>query len=211
MDSKIYLYGASGHGKVIIDILKSNNETIDAIVDDFPKLKSLFGIPVLNSKDFDDLSGQKLIVSIGDNLIRKKVVKRLNNVSFHIAIHPKAVVSSFSEIGDGTVVMAGAIINPATSIGKHCIINTGAIIEHDCVIKDFVHISPNASVAGAVTIEKGAHIGIGASIIQGIKIGKWSMIGAGAVIIEDVPNFAVVVGNPGKVIKIKENKSNEQF
>jgi sugar O-acyltransferase (sialic acid O-acetyltransferase NeuD family) len=209
MENKLYLYGASGHGKVIVDILKSNNETIEAILDDFSKLKILFGIPVLNSKDIDDLSGQKLIVSIGDNLIRKKVVQGLNNVAFHIAIHPKAVLSSFSEIGEGTVVMAGAIVNPDTMIGKHCIINTGVIIEHDCVIRDYVHISPNTALAGAVTIHEGAHIGIGVSVIQGITIGQWAIVGAGAVIIEDVPDFAVVVGNPGKVIKIKENKSNE--
>jgi acetyltransferase EpsM len=206
MENKLYLFGASGHSKVIIDILKSNNEIVDAILDDNPKSKSLFGIQVLKSKSFDMLSSQKLIVSIGDNLSRKRVVKRLNNTYFHKAIHSKAVVSSFSAIGDGTVVMAGAILNPATSIGKHCIINTGAIIEHDCVIKDYVHVSPNVALAGAVTIHEGAHVGIGACVIHGVSIGKWSVIGAGAVIIEDVPDFAVVVGNPGKVIKYKINE-----
>lgn len=211
MGSKLYLYGASGHGKVIIDILKSNNEIVDAILDDKSKSESLFGIPVLNSKSIDVLSGQKLIVSIGDNLIRKKIVKGLHDACFHIAIHPKAIVSFFSKVGEGTVVMAAAIINPDVTIGKHCVINTGAIIEHDCVIQDYVHISPNASLAGGVTIEKGSHIGIGACVIQGVKIGKWAMIGAGAVIIEDVPDYAVVVGNPGRIIKLKENKSNEQF
>ncbi|MES2239785.1 MAG: acetyltransferase [Bacteroidota bacterium] len=209
MENKLYLYGASGHGKVIIDILKSNNEAIEAIIDDKPKSENLFGIPVLYSKDIDNLSIQKLIISIGDNLIRKRIVKGLNEVSFHKAIHPKAIISSFSEVGDGSVVMAGAVINPDTTIGKHCIINTASVIEHDCIINDYVHISPNVSLAGHVAVGKGSHIGIGASIIQGIKIGKWVIIGAGAVIIEDVPDYAVVVGNPGKIIKFKENKSNE--
>ena len=97
--------------------------------------------------------------------------------------------------------MAGVIINSGSSIGKHCIVNTGAIIEHDCQISDYVHICPNVSIAGSVIINEGTQVGIGATIIQGIEIGKWVMIGAGAVIINDVPDYAVVVGNPGKVIK----------
>lgn len=208
MENNIYLYGASGHCKVIIDILKSNGINIEAILDDNPKEDSLFNIPVVYTLDCNDLSDKRLIISIGDNVIRKKIVKRINN-RFYTAIHTKAIVSSFSEIGEGTVVMAGAIINAATCVGKHCIINTGAIIEHDCVIQDYVHISPNVALAGNVIVEKGSHIGIGASVIQGIKIGKWAMIGAGAVIIDDVPDYAIVVGNPGRIIKFKEKKSNE--
>lgn len=68
----------------------------------------------------------------------------------------------------------------------------------------YVHISPNAALAGNVEVGEGTHIGIGTAIIQGIKIGKWCTIGAGAVIIKDVPDGAKVVGNPGKIIKIKD-------
>jgi acetyltransferase-like isoleucine patch superfamily enzyme len=49
-------------------------------------------------------------------------------------------------------------------------------------------------------------IGIGSTIIQGIKIGKNTTAGAGSVIIKDVPDNVVVVGNSGKVIKVKEIK-----
>ena len=101
---------------------------------------------------------------------------------------------------NGTVVMAGVSINADTRIGFHCIINTNASI-------DYVYISPNAALAGNVLVKEGAHIGIGASIIQGVKIGRWSTIGAGAVIIDDIPDFAVVVGNPGKVIKFNEKNT----
>jgi acetyltransferase EpsM len=67
-----------------------------------------------------------------------------------------------------------------------------------------VHISPGAVLAGGVRVGIGSHIGIGAMVIPGKKIGQWCTIGAGAVIIEDVPNFATVVGNPGKIVKIVE-------
>jgi len=59
-------------------------------------------------------------------------------------------------------------------------------------------------LAGHVEVGEGSHIGIGVSIIQGIKIGKWCTIGAGAVIIKDVTDGATIVGNPRKIIKIKD-------
>jgi acetyltransferase-like isoleucine patch superfamily enzyme len=57
-------------------------------------------------------------------------------------------------------------------------------------------------LAGNVTVGEGSHVGIGASVIQGVVIGKWTVIGAGAVVLNDVPDYAVVVGNPGKIIKV---------
>ncbi len=200
----MYLYGASGHCKVIIDcIIASNELKIEGILDDNPKIDSIFDIPVFNTKSIQSFSDKQLIISIGDNIKRKRIVENIQAI-YRTIIHPKAIISRFSKIGDGTVIMAGAIINPDTIIGKHCIINTAAIIEHDCKLDDFVHISPNASMAGGVQVGTGAHIGIGATVIQGISIGRWTTIGAGSVIINDVPDYAVVVGNPGKIIKYND-------
>lgn len=201
MDKAKYLYGASGHCKVIIDVLKSNNFAVTAIFDDEPKVDTISNIPVFEIAQLLNLEPGKMLVSIGNNQIRKKIVSKIES-AFFTAIHSKAVISESSDIGDGSVVMAGAVVNADAEIGKHCIINTGVVIEHECQINDFVHVSPNASLAGNVTVGEGTHIGIGACVIQGIKIGKWVTVGAGSVIISDIPDFAVVVGNPGKIIKI---------
>ena len=200
MENKIVLFGASGHCKVVIDILQSNGEKITAITDDNPKTEQLLGITVFRSDNYDFSKESKVIIAIGNNEIRKNIVQKLAT-SFHIAIHPNAIISKLASIGEGTVVAPGAIINADASIGKHCIINTAAIVEHDCVVEDYVHLSPNCALAGGVCVGEGTHIGIGAKVIQGIKIGKWATIGAGAVIIKDVPDYAVVVGNPGRIIK----------
>lgn len=203
----MHLFGASGHCKVIIDIiLESKAFRVESIVDHYPKYKAIFDIPVLDFTAMENFEGKQFIVSIGDNKSRKNVVEIIHAI-YLTAIHPKAIVSRFSNIGEGSVVMAGAIINADSKIGKHCIINTGAIIEHECVIDDFVHISPNASLAGNVTVGEGSHIGIGAAVIQGVSIGKWVVVGAGAVIIHDLPDYAVVVGIPGRIIKF--NKTND--
>lgn len=200
MKNRLYLFGASGHAKVILDILLSNGNKIEAIIDDNPSVSTLLDLPVIHSKDFDFSNDYQFIIAIGNNSIRKKIVAK-NNFTYYNAIDKEASVSKFASIGEGTVVMPQAVVNAEATIGKHCIINSRSVVEHDCVLEDYVHISPNASLAGNVTVGEGSHIGIGASVIQGIKIGKWATIGAGAVIINDVPDYAVVVGNPGKVIK----------
>lgn len=200
MDNNIFLYGASGHCKVIIDLLNSSGVKIKLVVDDNPKSETIMGIPIIKTGDFDLNTLGKTIISIGDNKIRKKLSKSLIAI-FTKAIHPSAVISKASKIGEGTVVMAGVAINPDVYIGKHCIINTNATVEHDALIADFVHICPGVSLAGNVIIGEGTQVGIGATVIQGVCIGKWVKIGAGAVILSDIPDYAVVVGNPGKIIK----------
>lgn len=203
MENKVILYGASGHCKVIIDILQKTATPIDCIVDDNPNPNPLLGYTVLHSNDVNLDSLSNLILSIGNNQVRKLLSEKLK-INFAKAIHPTAIISNSATIDEGTVVMAGVIINPEAKIGKHCIVNSAAVVEHDCVISDFAHISPNVSLAGGVVVGEGTHVGIGAVVIQGIQIGKWVTIGAGTVVINDLPDFAVVVGNPGKIIKYKK-------
>jgi acetyltransferase EpsM len=197
----MYLFGASGHCKVVIDIIqKSNLDVIEGIIDDKPIVDKIFNIPVINTPEINFFHNKSLIISIGNNKTRQKIVSQIFT-NYLTAIHPTSIIATHVTIEEGTVIMAGAILNPNVKVGKHCIVNSGAVIEHDCILDNFVHLSPNAALAGNVSIGEGAHIGIGSSIIQGVKIGKWATIGAGTVVLNDVPDYAVIVGNPGKIIK----------
>ena len=195
----LHLYGASGHGKVIAEIAEETGFEIQAFIDADETKASILNYEIVHHIPSDV---SHLIISIGNNSIRKKIAKKNNQVTYPVLIHPSANISKRSTIKDGSVVMAGVSVNSDVSVGKHCIINTNASIDHDCIVEDFVHISPNAALAGNVEVGEGTHIGIGACVIQGIKIGKWCTIGAGAVIINDIPDGATVVGNPGKIIKM---------
>lgn len=196
------LFGASGHGKVIIDILELNGTEDIKIWDDAPK-GTLSGYTA-SLPDFNNSDVQTgVVISIGDNTNRKKVAQRFpQQTKFHTAIHPSATISRTANVGDGTVIMAGVSVNPDTTIGQHGIINTNASIDHDCVIGDYVHISPNVALCGNVTVGEGTHIGAASVVIPGKTIGKWCVIGAGTVIINDIPDYSTVVGNPGRIIKI---------
>lgn len=198
------LIGASGHAKVLIDILSELSMKVEELYDARPSADQIFGVPVFNEGDLIE-DGQKAILAVGNNSTRKLLAEKYN-LFYVSAVHPAASVSSYAQIGEGTVVMAQASINPAASVGRHCIINSGSIVEHDCLLEDFVHISPNAALAGGVTVREGAHIGIGASVIPGITIGRWATVGAGAVVISDVPDFATVVGVPARQISTRHDR-----
>lgn len=193
----MWLYGASGHGKVIKEILESQNVVVEGFIDDNPDVKSLCGLSVKHSAESND----KIIVSVGLNATRKTIVEKLNCCFGEATIHNSAVVSASAKIEEGTVVMPGALINAEAKVGRHCIINTGASVDHECMLGDFVHISPHTTLCGNVTVGEGSWIGAGSTVLQGVKIGKWCVIGAGSVVSKDVPDGYLAVGNRCKLIK----------
>lgn len=206
--ANVYLFGASGHGKVVKDILNANGAKVEAFVDDNLRVEECSGRKVLH--DAKGLS--PMIVSIGVNKVRRIIVDRLiasanedgHQLEFATAIHPSAVVSPTAKIGEGTVVMAGAVINADAVIGKHCIINTGATVDHDCVIEDYCHIAPGANISGGTHIGEGTWVGVGSCVIQCLNIGKDCMIGAGSVVVNDIPDEVTAFGNP---CRVKNNKN----
>jgi sugar O-acyltransferase (sialic acid O-acetyltransferase NeuD family) len=197
---QVLLYGAGGHSKVIIDCLAEAGIEIEGIFDDDQDLVSLNGYSVIGSYDETECPDLKLIISIGDNKVRKKITENVKH-RFATAIHPSAVVSKFARIDVGSMIIHGAIIQTGVTIGKHSIINTGASIDHDCKLGNYVHVSPKACLCASVHVGDGTHIGASATVLPGVKIGKWCVIGAGAVVNKDIPDRSVVVGVPAKIIK----------
>lgn len=208
---KIVLVGGGGHCKVIIDIIKSTNEYEIVGVTDNNKIgEKLLDVPIIGNDDIlPELfkSGVKnAFVSLGalNNIeVRDKIYNKLKNVGFNIPklIHNKAVVSPYTEIHDGTCIMAGAIVNAGAVINENCIINTSSVIEHDCIIGRNTHVSPRSCIAGGCSIGENSHIGAGCCIIQGINIGSNVVIGAGAVVLKDIKDHVTAVGIPAKIIK----------
>jgi sugar O-acyltransferase (sialic acid O-acetyltransferase NeuD family) len=201
------LYGASGHAKVIIEILENAGIPIVGLFDDNPNIQELSGYGCTPYNP-DVIVDNQLIISVGDNRTRKLLAEKIGLVQYGKAIDIHSNVSKRTVIGNGCVIMPGATINAGTILGEHVIVNTNASVDHDCVIDSIVHISPGCSISGNVKIGEGTHIGTGTSIIQDINIGRWCIIGAGSTIIRNIPDFSVVVGNPGRLIR-KTNANNE--
>lgn len=202
----VIIIGASGHGKVVADIIQKSGDKIAGFLDDNPKLSGNFaGFQVFGTVDEYKKYKEtvKFVIAIGNAEIRERIAKKLGDVFWYTAIHPTATISEIDvAIGEGTVVMANVVINPGTKIGKHCIINSGAVVEHDNQIDDFVHVSVGTNLAGTVHIGKGTWVGIGASVSNNVNICGSCIIGAGAVVVKDIEETGTYVGVPALRLKV---------
>jgi sugar O-acyltransferase (sialic acid O-acetyltransferase NeuD family) len=205
----LVLWGASGHGKVVLDVATAMGgfDTISFIDDACEGHgRDFCGHPVFGSGAYLQLvKGKGLsqyLVSIGKNEVRAACFqKALDHGLLPVSlIHPSAVISGAARIDDGTVVMARVVINAGAQIGKNCILNTAAVVEHDCRIGDHVHLSPGVLLGGGVTVHSFAHVGIGAIALPGAEIGEGAIVGAGAVVLNSVPSGATVVGIPARTL-----------
>ena len=203
MQKKVVIIGASGHAKVIADIIKKSNDEIIGFLDD--NIEKQGNIVFDNKKvlgttqkeDINKFNDYYFIIGIGNNNVRKMISEKYPHLKWYTAIHPSAIIGNEVIINEGTAIMAGSVINPGTVIGKHCIINTCASLDHDNYLENFVHVSPGAHLAGTVRVGEGTWICAGVTIINNITIGKNDIIGAGATVISNIEeNDSTYVGVP---------------
>jgi len=195
----ISLYGAGGHCFAAIELIRSLGEyNPNIIFDDYPKSKTILDVPV-NIYNGELLKTDSVCISIGTNKNRKKIALQLNSI-FPSFIHQSVVKYPSSELGEGSLILPNAVLDADTKIGRFCIVNNNATVSHNVLVEDFVHIAINVAIAGGVKIGEGTLLGAGCVILPEIKIGKWATIGAGAIITKDVPDHAVIYGNPSKIV-----------
>ena len=177
MDNSVILYCASGHCKVIIDILECLQVGIQTIVDDNLMTTSIMENSVVHTSNFSFTLKDSVILSIGNNKIRKKLSEQLK-VTFEKVIHPNATVSKHSKIEEGTVIMHHVLVNANAKIGKNCIINTKALIEHDCIVEDNCHISTASIINGGVIVKNDSFVGSNSTSKQSIEISGFIKAGS---------------------------------
>jgi len=119
-------------------------------------------------------------------------------------------------LGRGVFVDAGVQIGNAVKIQNYVSVFHGVTIEdgvfvgpHVCFTNDLFPraVNPDMSLKAAddwvlteTRIKAGAAIGANSTLVCGITVGRWAMIGSGSVVTKDVPDYALVVGNPGRII-----------
>jgi len=147
----------------------------------------------------------------------------------NVFVHPQAIVEtadigSGTRIWAFSHVMKNVRLGTNCNVGEHCYLESGVVIGDDVVIKNGVavwegvtiehrvflgpncvftnDIYPRAKIVNrrvCTVVREGASIGANATILCGHEIGRYSLIGAGSVVTHDVPEFALVTGNPGQI------------
>lgn len=119
------------------------------------------------------------------------------------------------EIGKNCNIGQNVVISPSVKIGNNVKIQNNVSVYTGVICEDDVFLGPSMVFTNVInprsgvirrdeymktTVKKGASIGANATIVCGNNIGKYAFIGAGAVVTKDVPDYALMVGNPAKQI-----------
>lgn len=205
MRSGVLVYGAGGHGKVVLDAALTAGLTVSCVLDDAPDVDSLLGLPVVRAETYDwqVARGSGFIIGVGDNGARARLYERSLERGLHptTVCHPGSSIAHRVKIGQGTFVAAGVVVIVGAVIGNNVIINTAASIDHDCCVGDHTHICPGVRLAGEVVVGSSTMIGTGAVVLPGTRIGSYCVIGAGAVVHRDIPDYSVAMGVPARVVR----------
>jgi len=200
----ILIFGAGGHAKSIVDMVKQLDEYVIAgLLDDNKQLtgREVLGIPVLGTRAlFPVLIEQGVkqaangVGGILDINIRIKVFETLENAgfSFPSLVHPRATVEKSAIMEAGVQVFANAYVGSEAHLYPRCMINTNAVVSHDCVIGMYTHVAPGALLAGQVHIGARTLVGMGVTTAIGVRIGANVRIGNGAIILADVPDKTII-------------------
>ena len=189
---EIILIGGGGHCKSVIDVIELEGRFKIAGIVDKPEFlgSKILGYEVIGCDDNLPKLSKKYtyaLITIGQiespNLRVElfSIVKELGFVLPNI-ISPKAYISRYASVDEGTVVMHDVLINAKATIGNNCIINSKALIEHDSKISAHCHISTSVTINGGVTVGSGCFIGSGTTTKESIVIKKNSFIKAGSLV-----------------------------
>jgi len=198
-----------------INKIKYQYNLIGFIDNDFEKQKKgFFGYEVLGGYEKvpelvqNNVSFLNLIART--TRLRYETTMHLINLGAQLIsiIHP-TVDMDFVDIGIGCMVEENVSLQAFIKIGDNCSFGPGTIISHEVIVGSHVFFPGNVVIGGRSVIEDGVLFGMNSTVFPNVKIGKWATVGAGAVVRHDVPEYAVVVGNPAKIIKYNETYAEE--
>ncbi|MFH1059301.1 MAG: NeuD/PglB/VioB family sugar acetyltransferase [Pseudomonadota bacterium] len=216
---RLLILGAGGNCVDILDIVLDLNAAAGRTVlepagwlDDDEALhgQRLHGLEVLGPLALAKQMPDCLLVNgIGSphNHLRKPAIVAKTGAGperFATLVHPLASVSRFACLSPGAVLFPGVAVHSGAVVGAQVIALANSVINHDDLIGDYVCIASGVSLSGGVAVGPRAYVGSGATVRGNLGIGEGALVGMGAVVVADVEPFAVVAGNPARVIRRRE-------
>lgn len=158
---------------------------------------------------------RKLVVGAGAYVRSGTVIYAGTTIGVGLQTGHHVVIREQNTIGDHLSIWNNSTIDYGCRIGSSVKIHTNVYVAQFTIIEDDVFLAPGVTIANdprpgclhakecmrGPTIRRGAQLGCNVTLLPYVTIGEGALIGAGTVVVHDVPDGAVVVGNPGHVIK----------
>lgn len=204
MNNKVFILGAGGHTRSLINLLEHNNYAIGGIYEDnfdISKEEIINTYKVLGK--LDELNKDSTaVLSYGSPQKRKQLFLQLSEqVLESNLVHPKVTIEKYFNSGASNQIFANVYLNSNVTIGANNIINTSAILEHEVTIGSHNHISVGVVICGRASIGNGCFIGAGATIIDKLTITDDVIIGANSVVVNNIEQPGTYIGSPARRVK----------
>src|ERR1700730_7904798 len=187
-ENRLAIFGAGGSGREVAWLAQQcwGEEVKLAFVidEETPPEGVLNGIPIFQLGEFAGrYPGSPIAIAIGDSVLRERCVRKCAaaGLSFASLVHPRAEVSQWVTLGEGTIICAGSIVTTNVTLGQHVQVNVGCTVSHDANIGDFSTLSPGVHLAGWVTLGRRVFLGTAAVVKNGAR-GRPIVIGDDALI-----------------------------
>jgi sugar O-acyltransferase (sialic acid O-acetyltransferase NeuD family) len=212
----VVILGAGGYAIVIHEILNNRPDVLligctdkalgisERSIDEGVTLRILGDDDILPQLA-DQYPGLHAVLALGPDLmdVRARLIRRLDleKIPSITVVHQSAIVAPLAKLGEGTVVRGGAVVSAGSQIGRFGLVNLGASIDLDANLATNVYVGQGAQISSHVQVGDNVVIEMGASINSRVTIGEGARVTGGAFVNTDVPDHAVVVGVPARVVR----------
>lgn len=186
----------AGHGSAVAGYLDDGgSEVLAKLGYDLPWLGSL--------SDYEPQRGDRLLLGIGSPSGKRKAVGllKVRGAAFAQSLHPTAVITSRTILGEGVILGPFSGSGTETQIGDFVTVNSYSGFGHDSSAGDFTTLSAHVDVMGYARIGSDVLIGSHASILPKVKIGDGAKIGPGAMVYRSVPAGATAYAPAAKLLR----------
>ena len=222
---KVLILGGEGLGEIIASVIdRLPDMEVLGFINDFAEIGATFGnfkkIPVVAAFDkvidlIDSDPDIYVTSGYGGHKTHIQMCERIQKLTaqipperwVNVIDYTSIIPYGYCRLGKGVFIGPLAQLSANAEISDHCKLLGNAFVGHNAFVEEYCHITSNSVVGAYVRVGKGAHIGTNSVIRERITIGEYSIIGSGSVVVKDVPPYSVVVGNPARLLRMRETPS----